>query len=98
ALQDIWEELKKVVGERDQILYWDFIQADTYEETIYRAYMTSFLVTYGYAAMEVNPLEEEVFLIPYDERRETISKTRSVSVPIAIDYDTWLQRREKTSE
>ncbi len=95
TLQDLWEELKKRVGSRDQISYWDFIQVDTYEETVYRAYMTSFLVTYGYAAMEVNPLEDEAFLIPYDERRETASKTHSVSVPIAIDYNQWQQRRRR---
>lgn len=98
ALEGMWEELKRMVDDRDQISYWDFIRADTYEEAVYRAYMTSFLVTYGYAAMEVNPLEEEAFLIPYDERKESASKTRSASVTIAIDYDTWRERSGKRSE
>ena len=97
-LQNLWEELKRMVGDRDQISYWDFIQADTYKEMIYRAYMTSFLVTYGYAAMEVNPIEEEAFLIPYEERRETATKTQSVSIPIAIDYETWKRTRGKKLE
>lgn len=93
ALQNLWGELKERVGGRDQISYWAFIEAETYEETIYRAYMTSFLVTYGYAAMVVNPLEEEAFLIPYDERVETDSKAQSVSIPVAIDYEMWRHMR-----
>jgi hypothetical protein len=60
--------------------------------------MTSFLVTYGYAAIEVDPVEEEAFLIPFEERRETISKTQSVSIPMAIDYETWKQMRGKKFE
>lgn len=98
-LQNLWEDLKKRVGEKDQISYWSFIQSDTYEETIFRAYMTSFLVTYGYTALEVNPIEEEAFLIPYEERRETATKMQSVSIPIVINYDMWKQmKREKKDE
>ena len=93
SLQNFWEELKMTVGNRDQISYWDFIQADTYEETIYRAYMTSFLITYGYATLEVDRLEEEAFLIPFQERRETTPETPSVSIPMAIDYETWKRMR-----
>lgn len=98
ALQNIWEELKKMTGGRDQIPYWAFIRAATYEETIYRAYMTSFLITYGYASIVVNPIEEEAFLIPYDERKEVATKTQSVSIPIAIDYETWKQMRGEKFE
>ncbi|MFH0748855.1 MAG: hypothetical protein V1915_02900 [Candidatus Bathyarchaeota archaeon] len=97
-LQNLWEELKETTRPRDQISYWVFITADTFEETIYRAYMTSFLVTYGYASMTVNPIEEEVFLIPYDERRDFNQKTQSVSIPIAIDYETWKNMRGKKLE
>lgn len=94
-LQNLWGELKKMADDRDPVPYWVFITADTYEETIYRAYMTSFLITYGYAAMEVNPLEEEAFLIPYDEIKETNPKIQSVSIPISIDYETWKRMRGK---
>ena len=36
--------------------------ADTYEETVQRAFITSFLVTYGYATLEIDQLEEEIFI------------------------------------
>ena len=95
VLKNLWEELKKQVGDKGQISYWLFITADTYEETISRAYLTSFLITYGFAAMEVNPIEEEAFLIPYNERVEMDSKTQSVSMPIPIDHETWERVRGK---
>ena len=98
SLQNMWEELKETVGDRDQISYLHFIQADTYEETIYRAYMTSFLITYGYAAIKVNPLEEEAFLIPFEDRRAMISETQSISIPMAIDYETWKRMRGERFE
>ena len=98
TLRNLWEELKELANQRDQVLYWAFIGAETYEETIYRAYLTSFLITYGYATMEVNPLEDEAFLIPLTERKETNLEEQSVSIPIAIDYDTWKQKRGKKFE
>lgn len=87
-LQSFWEELKGRTGVDERILYWEFVLAPTFEETIYRAYLTSFLVTYGYAAMEVDPLEEDV-LIPYAEPRATGLQELSVSVPVAINYELW---------
>lgn len=94
----MWRELKKMAAGRDQISYWAFVNADSYEETVYRAYITSFLVTYGYSAMSVNPLEEEVFLIPNEERMETGTNSNSVSIPIPIDYETWKSFRGKKLE
>jgi hypothetical protein len=87
-LERFWEELKGKTGVDDGVFYWDFVLAPTFEETIYRAYLTSFLVTYGYAAMEVDPLEEDV-LIPYAEPRATGLKELTVSVPVAINYELW---------
>jgi len=96
TLESFWRELREKAGDEERISYWSFIVADTYEDTIYRAYLTSFLVTYGYADMEINPIEEEAFLIPYKEQKVTILKKQSVSIPIAIDRDQWKSKRKAT--
>ncbi|PVX26788.1 MAG: hypothetical protein CW691_00300 [Candidatus Bathyarchaeum sp.] len=94
-LETFWSELKQTVG-TDKILYWDFVGADTYQETLDRAYMTSFLVTYGYATLELVPLEEEIFIKALDEPRELGDK-RMVSVPISVSFEEWTRwKKEKT--
>jgi hypothetical protein len=97
ALHELWHELKASSKENEQVSYWTFIQANTYEETVYRAYMTSFLITYGYASMTIDPIEEEAFITPFQERQEALSKIQSVSIPIAINYETWKRRSEEES-
>ncbi|MBS7621798.1 hypothetical protein KEJ32_06790 [Candidatus Bathyarchaeota archaeon] len=91
-LENFWNELKKLVseeGEDGRIRYWDFVGAETYEETTRRAFMTSFLVTYGYATLEVHPLEEEIFIKPFDRQQRHIAKKQLVSIPIAITVEEW---------
>lgn len=94
TLQNFWKELKEKVGVNKKITYWSFILANTYESTIYRAYLTSFLVTYGYTDMEINPLEEETFLIPYKELNTMVLKKQRISIPIAIDRTLWKNKKE----
>ena len=88
-LEVFWNELKQKVGEDARILYLDFVGANTYKETLNRAYMTSFLVTYGYATLEIRPLEETVFIKPFDEPNTNIHTQQSVSIPIAITHNNW---------
>ena len=83
------------MGEKEKILYWDFIGADTYLDTLDNAYMTSFLVTYGYATLKIDPLEEETFIIPLKEPRSEISKSRMVSVPISVSHEEWLRWKKE---
>lgn len=93
-LENFWQELKnKVVekGENMKIRYWDFVGAETYEETVQRAFMTSFLVTYGYATLEIHPLEEEIFIKPYEKQTANISKKQLVSIPIAVSAEDWMK-------
>jgi len=87
-----WQELKGCVVEKGQdgkINYWDFIGADTYEQTVQRAFLTSFLVTYGYATLEIDPLEELVFIKPFERQRTELLKQQSMSVPIAVSSEDW---------
>ena len=97
-LETFWKELKQTVGENEKILYWDFVGADTYQETLDRAYMTSFLVTYGYATLELHPLEEEIFIIPFTKLRSELADKRMVSVPISVSHKEWIKWKEEKQE
>lgn len=94
-LETFWAQLKQKVGENKKILYWNFVGADTYSDTLDRAYMTSFLVTYGYATLKIDPLEEEVFIIPLKEPRFGLSDKRMVSVPISVSHEEWIRWKEE---
>jgi hypothetical protein len=91
-LENYWQELKDKVKEKghdSKILYWDFVGAETYEETAQRAFLTSFLITYGYATLEIHPLEEEIFIKPFETPIAQIGTQQSISIPIAVTYDNW---------
>jgi len=91
-LESYWRELQETVkqkGADGKILYWDFIGADTYEATVERAFLTSFLVTYGYATLEINRLEELIFIKPFDEPNTELRMQQSISIPISVTYETW---------
>ncbi|MBX5329099.1 MAG: hypothetical protein QHH18_04875 [Candidatus Bathyarchaeota archaeon] len=93
-LENFWQEMRTKVkekGDDGKIRYWDFIGAETYEETVHKAFMTSFLITYGYATLEVYPLEEEIFIKPYDKPTTKIGKKQLVSIPIAVTTDNWMK-------
>jgi len=92
-LEALWSELRQRVGESEKIPYWDFVGAESYEETSKRAYMTSFLVTYGYATLEVRRLEEEIFIIPFNKPRSLVGKKQVVSVPVSISFEEWQRWR-----
>ncbi len=87
-----WQELKEKVkekGREDKIRYWNFVGAETYEETVQRAFLTSFLITYGYATLEIYPLEEEIFIKPFEKPSDKIAKQQSISIPIAVTHENW---------
>jgi len=98
-LDNFWQELKNkvvAIGENGKIRYQSFVYADTYNETVNRAFMTSFLVTYGYATLEIHPLEEETFIVPFEKPAIKTGNKQLVSIPIAItakDWEKW--KKEK---
>jgi hypothetical protein len=65
------------------------VGAETYEDTVQRAYMTSFLITYGYATLEIRPLEEEILVKPFEKPSQEIATQQSISIPIAVTFDDW---------
>lgn len=100
-LESFWLELKKEVdqkGKDGKIRYQNFVYSDTYEETVNRAFMTSFLVTYGYATLEIYPLEEETFIVPYRSQVTQIDNKQLVSIPIAVTFEEWQKRKEGNAQ
>lgn len=83
-------------GTKGKIAYWNFVCADTYEETTQRAFMVSFLVTYGYATLEIHPLEEEMFIVPFRKPAKRLRTKQLISIPIRISIEDW--RRWKKGE
>jgi hypothetical protein len=100
-MENFWHELQNRVQEKGKdgkILYWDFVGAETYEETVQRAFMTSFLITYGYATLEIYPLEEEMFIKPHEKPETKISKKQLVSIPIAVSVEEWMRWKNGEQE
>ena len=91
-LEVYWCQLKEKIREKGangKMLYWDFISAETYEETVERAFLASFLISYGYATLEIRPLEEEIFIKPFAKPENSIQTQQSISIPIAVTYSDW---------
>ena len=95
-IEKTWKKLKNSTGENSKISYWDFIDQDNFRETAINAWLTSFLISYGYASIEINPLEEEITL-EVREEKNTSEKESGTSVPIAISYEDWKNRRNENA-
>jgi hypothetical protein len=84
----LWLELGERVGPGGRIEYWDWIGKDTYEDTIYRAYLTVFMVSYGYANAVWDQLMEEYTIIHNLEPRLDPGQAK-ISLPVMVDYEEW---------
>ena len=93
TLERAWEELKGAAGKLGEVSYWDFICKPSFGETVKRAWVVSFLVSYGYATLELKPLEEEISLKPLPKPLG-LERATPFSVPVAISREEWLKRRK----
>ncbi len=104
SLKDFDERMKELLKElmsklrvSDKIDYWDFVYADTFEETLERAYIVSFILTEGYATLVIDPLEERTFIMPLKEPRKLSTKKMTCSLPITLNYEYWKNLKEGKS-
>lgn len=91
-LNELWNELKHISQE---IRYRDFVYKGTFAETVRRAYLTSFLITYGYAELIFHSTDAEIYIKPLQEPKGKFdSKIQNVSIPITISMEDWLKWKE----
>jgi hypothetical protein len=93
-IEAFWNELGEKTGKEGSINYWDWIGANTYEETVKRAYLTVFMVGYGYADMIWDRLLDKTVIIYKDDFKPE-SDFEKISLPVMVDYEEWKLRCQK---
>ena len=80
-LEELRQEMRERAGENRKIDYWTFVKSANFVQTVLRAQMTSFLVSYGMALLEKTG--EKMTLIPQDPPFLS-AKGSPLSLPIPI--------------
>lgn len=82
-MMHLWREMIELAGEEKKIDYWVFIGKGDFQTIVKRAYITSFLVTYGYASLIKEG--EKLYLYPNKEvEKIEYGKSVTASFPISI--------------
>ena len=90
-MEEEWKRMLREVG-REGISYWKWVCAKTFEETVRRSWILSFLISYGYVDVEVKPLEEEIVIRPREKPVQP-GETRSLVIPVT--YEEWRRHAGK---
>ncbi|RJS81697.1 hypothetical protein CW713_06025 [Methanophagales archaeon] len=90
--EDSIKAISKDLEARGTIEYHDFIYDDEFEDSVKKAYLTSYLVSEGKAELDINPLEDEVFISPSKVNANT-GDVRSI--PISLSYEDWQKWKRK---
>lgn len=94
-LTSLHDELKREANQ-DRTSYWDFISVDSFEKTVERSYLASFLVSYGWATLQIHPIEGEIFIraLPKASRHKR-DKMMPTSIVLTISREDWEGKRGK---
>ena len=89
-MQDLWRDLKERAGEDQRVDYWDFIGGSDFAQTVVRAQLVSFLVSYGYA----NLLRKgnNMFLVP-KAKPDPHTEGSPLSFPIPITKEVLVRAK-----
>jgi len=87
-VEEFWRRVKDS-SKDGKIYYWDFIKSNSFEESVLKAYMLSYLVSYGYVGLDYDPKADDYVIIPYEEKIQVLG---SNSIAVSISYDEWLRR------
>lgn len=94
-LQSLKEELQTIEeegnasGHDEGIDYWDFIYRNSFSETVLRAYLTSFLLSEGYASLRIDPLEDEI-RITSDMHQLSAKNGTPSSLALSLSHEFWM--------
>jgi hypothetical protein len=89
-MQDLWKELKESAEKDERVDYWNFIRGSDFAETIARAQLVSFLVSYGYANLQRKG--NSMFLVP-KARPDPHSEGSPLSFPIPITKEVLIRAK-----
>jgi hypothetical protein len=79
TLSELEEKAEKSGGE---VNYWEFVKAKDFRETVLKAYVVSFLVTYGYINLRIESLEGEAWLSLSGKR---VKPLKEASIAISLE-------------
>ena len=92
-LKSLFDELKREASE-DRVLYWDFISNESFEETVERLYLASFLVSYGWATLQIDPIQGDIFIQALKRIPGSLKgKKMPTSIVLTISKEDWKRRR-----
>ncbi len=92
-LDALHKELRETPG-KERVPYWDFISTDSFDETVERSYLASFLVSYGWATLQIHPIEGDVFIQPLRKTTKISREKTPTSIVLSISREEWERRRK----